>query len=736
MAEAVTDDVTKAIDMFKGLPQDRQAALLQRMTPEQKTKILAGLKARTGPAPSMLEGQKQVLASEFEKANPGSVVSRNAETGEMNMTQPGTVGSRAREATLGLLEPLSGQALLSTLQQGGRALWDMVTGQGTNKAQELVKGAVTAPAQPIQEMAEGVRTGNYETAAHGAGGFASQTAPAIEGAASGVKAAANAAGATDLVRRTAQNLTSTGPFKTTEPIVTEYNAAVADTAAKQAASDAAIAEKNQTASATAAEKNAQNQTEFEKNAAAKKQEYQQTASDRIAANREALQGESRNLAVNRSIEEGSKRLGESVNDLDLKLREEANGKYNTVREATKDDPGIPLSDMAAAAREAQGKLSGSAESIKQFNELIRKGAEEGELQAGGMTVKPGDRLYDMLKEQGALDTGETIGFKDLQGYSSEIGRKLAQGNLPGDIYQAMKSLKEKIDAAKTTIAERNGAGPSLRDADSFWHDYQDLFYDKDSAVAKVRESYGVKNPGEAGNQFFGGKSNEIAIGKLKKLRSVYAKDANAVADLAQNIGAARQEASAYTAQRQQQMPKPPKPGERPGPVVTATTPNKVIEGPAPPTAENIIAEKRQRVEAKGRSIAELSKYDAGTFASIPAGFVFGHPVAGFLPLASKYGLSFLLTRPSVIEWITKPTMADMVAIEKLPEPVKAQVRTGLQQIMDEESAGGRQIQAAGPVRNFLNRTTTVTGVGGPAAAGGAGIKTRRDALEAMGQTVP
>jgi hypothetical protein len=518
--------------------------------------------------------------------------------------------------------------------------------------------------------------------------------------------------------------------------VSDYNAAVADTAAKQAASDAAIAEKNQTAAAGAAEKTAQSQADFDKTAAEKQAEYKQTASERIASNREALQAESRNLAVNRSIEEGSKRLGESVKDLDLKLREEANGKYDTVKQAVVGDAGIPLGEMAQAAKEAQGKLSGSAESIKQFNELIRKGAEEGEVQAGGMTVKPGDRLYEMLKEQGAFGGDETINFKDLQGYSSEIGRKLAQGNLPGDIYQALKYMKEKIDAAKTVIADRNGVGAQLRDADSFYHDYMDLFYDKDSSIAKVRESVGVKNPGEASNEFFRGNANEIAVGKLKKLRSVYAKDANAIADLTQNLGAARDEASTYKATRQQQMPKPPKPGERPGPVVTSTLPNKVVEGPAPPTAENIVAEKRQRIEAKGRSIAEISKYDAGTAASIPIGIAIGHPVAGFLPLVSKYGLSFLLTRDSIINWISKPTMADMLAIEKLPDPIKTQVRTGLQQVLDQESAGGRQLQAAGPVRNFLNRTAIVSTVGGVSNVGGAPINNRRDALEAMGHHVP
>jgi hypothetical protein len=329
-----------------------------------------------------------------------------------------------------------------------------------------------------------------------------------------------------------------------------------------------------------------------------------------------------------------------------------------------------------------------------------------------------------------------------------LGKKLANfdwATQSGDVYQAMKALKEKIDAAKMTVAERNGVGPQLKNAEAFWRDYQELLYDKESSLTKVRESVGVKNPSEMSAEFFRNKGNEIAVGRLKKLRSAHAADANAIADLTQNLNAAREESAAYRATRQQQMPNRPKPGqapaplkpgESPQPVVAATTPRKIIEGPEAPTAADIVAEKRQRVEAKGRNLAEISKYDAGTLAAAPIGVLLGHPLLGLAPLAAKYGLSYLLTRPSIIEWIAKPTMRDLAALEKMPIAEQGALRAQLQQIIDQETAGGRTVTPSSAMQHFMNRTSIVSRAVAIPSNSSAGVKNRREALQVLGQQVP
>lgn len=721
---------------------------------------------------TMLAGQKANIASDLEKAQPGSAVTRDA-SGQMQMTPASTLGSRAREATIGVLEPFTAGNLLGTVKAGGSALWQMMSGGGTQKAQDLIEGAVKAPIQPVQNVVEGIRTGDYDKAAYGAGGVLSQTVPAVEGVAKGVTAGVEKLSPVGTLREqartAAQSLTSSGSFKTTEPIVEKYNAGVADTAVRQAESDAVVGEKNAQAVQSAAEKTQKAQSgttaknEAAMNEADIKTEGQSAAN--IEANRRAAAAHAQELkkvqehnaaaaeqqaraqALDSSLKDSSRRIGENTQALKDKLKLEGDEKYTAVKAKLQDDPGIPLADMAAAAKEAEGMLKGSPENIKQFRDLVRKGSEEEGAVVNGMNVSPGDPLYEMLKSQGALDTGGTLPFDQLQGYSSELGRKLAQGDLPGDVYQAMKHLKEKIDLAKAEIADRHGAGPELQAADTFWHKYLESFYNKDSAVSKVRENVKKYDPEFYAEPFTKGKSTGVATTRLKSFPTRHIEEATALANDAEKIRQDYAERKALKPLAPKPLPvppaaRPPQPRAMgtlqpiPEPVVPATTPRRIIEGPAAPTAEEIVAEKRARIESKGRNIAEISKYDAGTIAAAPLGVLLGHPMLGLVPLASKYGMSFLLTRPSIIEWIARPTSADLIAIDRLPEPVKVQVRAGLQQIMDEQSAAGKPIQPAGPVKQFLSKTATVSRMtGAPANLSGAATN-RREALEAVGRPTP
>lgn len=696
---------------YEHIPDQQLTIAMLQKYPEYRDKFKSSVR---------LSLQKQKLASDFEKAQPES-----------------TVGTRTREAAIGVLEPFTAQNILSSAKQAGSALYNVFTKPAQAASYEgildIAKGAVKAPVEPVKNFIKGVRTGDYDKAAYGAGGVLSQTVPAVEG---GVKLGTGAlkraipSGVEDVARRGAQTMTGSSAFKTTEPIVEKFTEDTAKTAERQAESDASIKERNDELRQQAEEKNRERGEAHNQKLAEQKNAHRESVAEAVKANREAEHTGARVEAVNRSIEEGSKRLGEATKDLDLKLREEANGKYAKVREQVGKDPGVPMSEMAEAAKEAETKLKGSSENIKQFRELIRKG-EESEVVVNGMKVTPEDPLYKMLSEQGAINPGETINFDNLQGYSSELARKLAQGNLPGDVYQAMKSLKEKIDAAKTTIAERNSAGGLLKDADSFYHDYMDLLYDKDSALTQVKEAHGVKNPGEMANQFFRSNADEIAVGKLKKLRSVYSKDANAIADLTRNLKDARAEAASTKVPKTTEIPAAPKPGKAPETVTAAEKPRKVIEGPKPPTAEEIVKAKREKVEAKGRGFTELSRYDVMGGASEAIGIATGHPIAGLVPLATKWGLGFLLSRPAVIEWIARPTTADLAAISKMPPAEAATLRAGLQKAIDDAAQAGRPLNVAPQVRQFIGRNAG--GVGGTSIVSSGGVQNRRDALERLGR---
>ena len=134
---------------------------------------------------------RDVSASTPPSPSPSLLASRQiASKIEADANLPeSTIGTRAREAAIGLLEPFDLHNVPSLVSGLSSAFTDAITGKGTAKAQAAVKGLLMAPVRPIVNIEEGFRTGDYDRAAYGAGGFASQTAPAILG---GVESAQNA----------------------------------------------------------------------------------------------------------------------------------------------------------------------------------------------------------------------------------------------------------------------------------------------------------------------------------------------------------------------------------------------------------------------------------------------------------------------------------------------------------------------------------------------------------------
>jgi hypothetical protein len=741
---AETDDVTQAINMFKGLPQDRQAALLQRMTPDQKAKILAGLQARQGPAPSYVQSQKQAIDSEMEKADPGRQVTRDPQTGEVTMTQPGTLGSRAREAAIDALSPLTGQALLGAVQQGGQALWDMLSGRGSGRAQEVVKGAVTAPVQPVIKIAHGLKTGNYEEAAGGAGGFATQTAPAILGAVDAGTGAIDAS--SNAAREFAQNRLGVNALRTTEPIVRRYNAAAEAVPERQAAADAAAAEKNTQAAQTAAEKHAADTAKLTaKNEAAMHEAdiktegssadtlaknnadriaHEQAVKDVTEHNANVDAQTNRAASLDSQLREGSEDLGNQIVDLDKKLREEGNQKYDTVTAKVAGDKGVPTDTIVQAAKKARSMLKGAPESIRQFTDLMKKEADTEAPVANGVAPEPGTGLYKLMQEQGLIPEAETMPFDQLKGYSSELGRKLAEGGLPGDVYQAIKYLKQQIDAAKVAIAERHGATADLAAADKFWQQFQDTMYDKDSAVAKVRENVGVVDPEFYSEPFTKGKSAGVGASKLRGLPTQYSDIANGIADMTERLRKAYQERGEVNIPKKKEVPAPPTTqpqGPRamatlepaPTPVQPKVVTPETVQPPKPPTAEQILQRKKDQALGRAQSLGEMRHATAFENLSLPI----------------KSITSNLLKRPAVVEWISRPTASDFAAIEALPDPIRTQIRTKLQQVVAEETKAGKPPRIDPRVGAFIGAAAPATNTTG-------GVQNRRQAMDAMGHPVP
>lgn len=145
-----------------------------------------------------------------------------------------------------------------------------------------------------------------------------------------------------------------------------------------------------------------------------------------------------------------------------------------------------------------------------------------------------------------------------------------------------------------------------------------------------------------------------------------------------------------------------------------------IERPVAPTVQDLMASKAHAVRTTASNIGTLSKFDLAYPAEIVTGIVAGHPIIGALmhPLV-KFGTAALLDHPAIVDWISKPVPADLGAIEKLPEPARAQIKANLKAIIDQERGAGRNLTVSPAVRRIIQAGTIP--------------QNRREAMEALGR---
>lgn len=498
--------------------------------------------------------------------------------------------------------------------------------------------------------------------------------------------------AAEKARSTARSLVGASPFKITEKAAEAKATQIEKVTARNAAAEAAHIKATQQA---------------------------------LAENRTAAAAASRTEAVEKSAQKGSGELGNRISDLDSKLRAEGNEKYSAVSEAVKDDSGEPAAPLAEAVRHAETNiLKGSPESIKQFRDIVAKGEAEESASFGGFTPEPGSAAERLFREQGLIPEDAVLPFDQLQGYSSELGAKLAKGGLPGDVYQALKYVKSQIDAAKTRIAARNGADALLADADTFWNRYMDTFYDKDSAVAKVRENVGVVDPAFYAEPFTKGKSAGVGIGKLGQIPTRHAAEVAGVQQLADNLRKF-QSSESFT--------------DYSGTVISTTNAPKPTEIPPKPkpltvkplTPSNLTKAMEKAVKSKSAELTAFRRFDAMVIAGSTIGVLLGADpikaiIGGAGAIGLEKGMGAVLNRPAVINWISKPIPADIAALSNLSEPARATLAAQLRTIIDQERMRGRSVS----IDPFVAQL-----IGGAGVLGAANqpVRTRQEALDLLNQ---
>ena len=395
----------------------------------------------------------------------------------------------------------------------------------------------------------------------------------------------------------------------------------------------------------------------------------------------------RKAALQAGVEKLSSTLRDGLQALEKKVRAEGNSRYAKVAERVGDDA-VPASNLSPAVEHAQTNIiKGSPENIKQFRDILDQ-AGGGEVTiggAGGGGVGPGHPLYEQLKAEGAIGASGQLTFDNLRGYSSELGARLAQGNLPGDVYQAIKSVKAAIDDQVFQLAKKHGADGMLKDANNYWARYKDTFYNTD-ALAKggspVAAAFGATDPTYVTRPFSGPAGS-------RGVEMLAAYDPR-LAQLARNTAKAIEEGKGLPSQAKLKgLP------ERPTVAGGELKPN-----PELPTVDPTEL-KRARVEKLADQWRHLSRYDPVSMGIGALELLTGGSPYALLYTPGHMTLGMLLDQPRVAEWLSRPQPGDFEALGKLPGETQAQLKAAITDKLTSEAKRGQPVSMGPDLKKFL-----------------------------------
>jgi hypothetical protein len=366
-----------------------------------------------------------------------------------------------------------------------------------------------------------------------------------------------------------------------------------------------------------------------------------------------------------------------------------NPQYDAIKQQFGD---VPLHETAVKniVKQGEAKIEGSPENIKLFREILRgtrdamleeasvfKGA--GQLgRAGGRAVPLADfqasrgsslALNPEVAEilQGAPNE---ISFRDAHGFYKELGGKLGAGNLPGDIYHALKTVREGLGKELQRVADANKFGDQWKTLQNDWHRMESTFADRGSIagggspianmLAVENQLHGFKFSGHLAAAPLVGKGAKLAAAMLEEYKTLGTQPE--IAARIRTASEALKEMGNTPAK-----PKLPVRKDKPLPQMTAGKPL-----PEPPEKTNVPKLTASDVKKlKAEEVAELSERLAGIkgwhpyfdLAALTTALTTRRLSPLTYPIARRiagYGLG----SKTMAEFLSETTKRDVKALEK------------------------------------------------------------------------
>jgi hypothetical protein len=430
---------------------------------------------------------------------------------------------------------------------------------------------------------------------------------------------------------------------------------------------------------------------------------QATHADKLATmqQREGLQ---------QTTTQGSAQLIEKVNQLEQNVLKQDKAKFDVVKQKVGNDTAPPEA-LAKAVEHAQKKIiAGTPENIKQFKDILTQAAKDDE---GGGTIMMGgapvavDSLPPNIRAQfeakGLVKPPSAgLGWNYLQGIYTELGRTMYNGTapLPGDVYNALKYVRNAVGEQMGAMAERNGATADWGAAKAYHQQYMNTFhnmkgvaYSGGSPVARVMRAAA---PDYALSQVTG-KAGENVVNMLK----AYSELDPTAAATAEQVRTAH--AQSKTLPQTRVLPKTPVPEPLPVP---------------PDVSEAIKLARTKEIGTTAKNLSRLSGWD------LAAGAGAIHELAsGQFPYAVgitvlRHGLGAILDKPAVIDWLTTPTPKDFSVLNKVLKPEEiGNVQKAVAQVYAKQAKAGNNLPLDSGTRSFLlpGQVTAILAAQGSAA---------------------
>lgn len=284
----------------------------------------------------------------------------------------------------------------------------------------------------------------------------------------------------------------------------------------------------------------------------------------------------------------------------------------------------------------------------------------------------------ILKRIGtALEKGEQLSYKDLQGAYSELGKELSKGTLPGATYHAYDVLQEGIGADMQRIADSQGAGPQLTDARNYWRRMKQTF----GKPLRVTDAAGKALNGSA-SDVAGADARANQLRLLGSFDPTIPQQFSHVANI--EGGLEHLPAPKSTRDIVEKAKPNPIPARKPilpkvQDVATAAAPDR----PVPVAAETRTLTPSQLTQSKANAVLD-SVNNVSRSGHTPT------TTATILHAAKRMTVGKILEIPEVVNYLSTITPADVAQVMRLPEDQRA----GFENVVKAARAKGVKISPA------------------------------------------